>query len=130
MKDHLTFDVVEDVHIAIAEEGAEDWKVFLINKSENLLTNVLISSKGYGEIDGVKKETSVLRHHFEELAAKSHLTIEPILKDLFVLFNEYWVSYYIDNKIYDKKFVFTPGSFVDENMIDVPIINLKGVLHN
>lgn len=130
MKDHLTFDVVEDVHVAIAKEGAEDWKVYLINKSDNLLTNVLISSKGYGEIKGVKKETSVLRHHFEELAPNSYLTIEPILKDLFVLFNEYWVSYYIGNKIYDKKFVFTPGSFVDENMINIPIINLKGVLHN
>ena len=130
MKEHLTFDPVENIHVAIANEKDDDWKVFLINKSKTKITNVLVSSKGYGEIEGEKKQTSVLRHHFDELAPNSSLIIEPIMPDLFKLFNEYWVSYYIDRKIFDKKFVFTPGSFVDDNIIDIPIVNLKGVLHN
>ena len=130
MKKHLTFDPVEDVYVAIAKEGDADWNVYLINKSDKELSNVLISSRGYGEIDGVKKSTSVLRHHFEDLKPNSSLVVEPILTDLFQLFNEYWVSYYIDKKIYDKKYVFAPGSFSEDNMIDLPVINLKGILHN
>ena len=130
MKKHLTFHQVENIHVAIAKENDNDWKVYLLNKSDNDVTNVLVSSRGYGEIDGVKKETSVLRHHFDSLVKGDFLVIEPILPDLFKLFNEYWVSYYIGKKIYDKKFVFTPASFLDDNIIDVPLINLRGVLHN
>lgn len=130
MKEHLNFEPVENVHVAIAEETENDWIVHLINKSNNTLTNVLVASRGYGEINGEKKETSILRHHFDKLKPSSTLIIEPILPNLFELFNEYWVSYYINNKIYDKKFVFTPASFINENFIDLPLINKKGVLHN
>lgn len=130
MKEHLDFDPVENVHVAIAKENEEDWKVFLLNKNENELTNVLVSSRGYGEIDGMQKSTSVLRHHFESLKPNSSLVIEPILPDLFKLFNEYWVSYYIGKRIYDKKFVFTPGSFFEDNHVEIPMIKLKGILHN
>lgn len=130
MKDHLNIEPVKDVHVAIAKDGDEDWKVYLLNKSNKDLRNILVSSRGYGEIDGEKRETSILRHHFEDLPTNSSLIIEPIMKDLFELFNEYWVSYYIDKQIYDKKFVFSPGAFISDNMIDLPLINKKGILHN
>ena len=130
MIDDLKYPPVKDIHIAIANDKDDEWNVYLINKNGAKLENVLISSKGYGELNGEKKSTSILRHHFEELETNSFLLIEPILTDLFELFNEYWVSYYIGKQIYDKKFVFAPGSFIKDNMIDLPLINKRGILHN
>jgi len=49
---------------------------------------------------------------------------------LFHLNNEYWVSYFVGNQIYDKKFIFVPESIIEQNLIHVPILNMQGVLHN
>jgi hypothetical protein len=62
------------------------------------------------------------------LEPKSFKKIEPILEDVFALTNEYWVSFYLDNKMFDKKFIFLAESIKVENCITVPVINKKGVL--
>lgn len=129
MNDKVNYIPVKDIHVAIAEEEGMR-QVYLINRGDNYLHNILITSKGYGEIDGTPKETSVLRHHFDQLDPGSFLTVESIIDDVLGLSNEFWVSYYIGRQIYDKKFVFTPASFIEENIIDLPIVNKKGVLHN
>lgn len=120
---------VKDIHVAIAQDDGVH-KAYLINRGTSHLHNILITSKGYGEINGEAKQTSVLRHHFDELNADSFLVIESMMEDIFDLSNEFWVSYYIGRQIYDKKFVFTPASFIQENMIDLPLVNKKGILHN
>jgi hypothetical protein len=42
--------------------------------------------------------------------------------------NEYWVSFYIDKVIHDKKFIFLPGTINEEFFTSVPIIFKKGVM--
>jgi hypothetical protein len=44
------------------------------------------------------------------------------------LTNEYWLSFYIDNTIYDKKYIFLPESIVDDNLSKVPLVNKPGVI--
>ena len=133
MKEHISFDPVEGVVIAIALEAdeltEEKWNVFLINNNPFVLTNVLITSKGYGEHEGNIVKTSVLRHMFAEVGPKEAVKVEPIDPGIFHLTNEYWVSYYIGQKIYDKKYVFVPGSMLPEHLVDIGILNTKGVLH-
>lgn len=134
MKEHISFDPVEGVVVAIAREtnelGTEEWNVFLINNNPFVLHNVLITSKGYGEHEGQQVKTSVLRHMFAEVGPKEAVKVEPIDPGIFHLTNEYWVSYYIENKIYDKKYVFVPGSMQPENLTEISILNAKGVLHS
>lgn len=114
-----------------SQSGAgEEWYVFLINRNEYPLKNVLVTSKGYGEKEGEKQQTSVLRHFVEEVPAEEHTAIEPIDPGLFHLFNEFWVSYYIDDQVYDKKFVFVPESVSEENIIRIKQLDLEGVLHS
>jgi len=72
------------------------WNVFILNTNESSLTGVLINSRGYGEVDGEDKKTSVLRHYFEEIGPFRATLIEPIQSDVFELANEYWVSYKLD----------------------------------
>jgi hypothetical protein len=133
MKQDISFDPVEGVSVAIATEtnelGADVWNVYLINQNSCSLDNVLVTSKGYGQHEGEEIKTSVLRHMFEQVAPKSFVQIEPINPGIFHIYNEYWVSYYINGKIYDKKFIFVPDSIVESNLINIAMLDRRGVLH-
>ncbi len=114
MKKDIDFSPVTGVKIAIAKQDTEtgtEWAVYLINYNLIELTTVMITSQGYGHLEGELRKTSTLRHLIEELGADSVARIEPIDPAVFSLTNEFWVSYYILDQIFDKKFIFTPGSF-------------------
>jgi hypothetical protein len=55
--------------------------------------------------------------------------VETIDPAVFHLFNEFWVSYYIGDTIYDKKFIFVPGSITESNLSYIPQLDMKGILH-
>ncbi|MFC4872165.1 hypothetical protein [Negadavirga shengliensis] len=132
MRKDIEFHPVTGVKLAIANEtaeGEETWGVYIINKNLISLKTLLITSRGYGEIDGIPKKTSVMRHMIEELAPESKARIEPIHPQLFSLNNEFWVSYYILDQIFDKKFIFVEGSMREENLSYIPELDLYGVLH-
>jgi len=121
----------EDIAVAIVPENIEDqngWMVYLVNLKNNSLENVIVSSKGYGEIDNRNIQTSTLRHFMEKVEPHTYSKIEPIMEDVFGLANEYWVSFYINKTIYDKKFVFLPESIQETNFITIPFLNKKGVM--
>ena len=89
-----------------------------------------MTSKGYGEKNGEKQSTSILRHFIEDLGPGKSDVIEPIDPKLFHLFNEYWVSYYINEQIFDKKFIFVPDSVSEENISTIDLLNKEGILHS
>ncbi|TDK49908.1 hypothetical protein [Algoriphagus formosus] len=133
MKKDIDFSPVTGVKLAIAKtetESGEDWAVYIINLNLIELKNVMITSKGYGELEGEQRKTSTLRHLIEELGAQSVAKIEPIDPAVFELTNEFWVSYYILDQIFDKKFIFTPGSFHPSLQRMIPELGLEGVLHS
>jgi len=128
----LPENIVQDIAIAVAleKESADTklWYVYLINLKKEAIENVLVTSKGYGEKDGEQVKTSVLRHMFPVVASGSSVLIEPIDEQTFGLNNEYWLSYYIGNEIFDKKFIFLPESIVEMNFIRLPVVNKLGVM--
>ncbi|MBS9522518.1 hypothetical protein KI659_00675 [Litoribacter alkaliphilus] len=133
MKKDIDFHPVTGVKLAIAKEennGQVEWGVYIINLNLIELKTVMVTSKGYGLIDGEEKKTSTLRHLIEELRSQSIAKIEPIDPALFKLNNEFWVSYYILNQIFDKKFIFVEGSMNEENIKLIPELGLQGVLHS
>lgn len=115
--------------VAIVKEEV-GWKVYLLNRSKEKLENVMITSRGYGKLKGEPVETSKLRHSIPYLDPSMHALIEPIDESVFHLTNEYWVSYFIDGHIYDKKFIFVPDAIIDKNLVDIPELKLNGVLHD
>lgn len=133
MKRDINFLPVEGVQIAIARKanllGDYDWQVFLVNRNNTPIHTVFVTSKGYGEKDAEDQKTSTLRHFFTEISAGAYEVVETIMPDVFHLNNEYWVSYYIDNQIFDKKFIFVPDSIVEANLVQIPVLGLEGILH-
>lgn len=132
MKSDIENPVVEDIALAVVREenelAQEEWNVYMLNLKKRNIKNVLVSSKGYGQKDGAKVKTSVLRHFFETLEAKSFTRVEPIMQDVFGLNNEYWVSFYINNLIYDKKYIFLAESIQESHFTDIPLLGKRGVM--
>lgn len=133
MKKDIDFGTVEGISIAVATStndiGEAQWDVYLLNNNAFAIDNVLVASKGYGTLNDEEVKTSVLRHMFERVEAKSFVQVEPIDPALFSINNEYWVSYYIDKQIFDKKFVFVPETIKEENLVAISMLQLEGVLH-
>jgi hypothetical protein len=132
MKSDLKFPKVTGVEVAAVKRvGMEKhWDMYLINQNEFALKNVLISSRGYGRNEkGQSQKTSILRHMIEILEPATCTVIEPIQKEVLHLTNEYWVSYYVGNEIYDKKYIFLPDSIQDKHLIPISGFNFKGVVH-
>jgi hypothetical protein len=123
---------VEGIAMAVVrerdDEGEEAWYVYLINCNEHALENVLVSSRGYGELEGEARKTSEMRHFLGKLEAKSWARIERIVEDLFALSNQYWLSYYIGRDLHDKKYVFLAGSIDEGNFTQLPLMNARGVM--
>lgn len=120
-------------HIVLAavpdeEDNSENWKVLLVNLSDHPLENVLVSSKGFGEKDDKQVETTDLRQHFEAISANDAVTVELITPELKEISNQFWISYWFNGNLHDKKFVFLSESIVEENMINVPVIGKRGVV--
>ncbi|MFD2937924.1 hypothetical protein [Spirosoma flavum] len=133
MKKDINFLPVEGVQIAIARKetllGGYDWQVYLINQNDVPIKTVFVTSKGYGQKNAEEQKTSTLRHFFVEVLPGAHEIVESIMPDVFHLNNEYWVSYFIGEQIFDKKFIFVPDSIVDKNLVTVPALGLEGILH-
>ena len=125
---------VEQLAIAIVprvENGIEDhemWDVWVINLKEEPIENVLINSRGYGELEGEQMKTTILRHFFNEIGPHQAHLIEPIQTKLFEIANEYWVSFTYDGYMYDKKYVFVRGSITEENFTRIPLLDRHGVM--
>lgn len=130
MKKDIPVQKVTDVIVAIVprEEEDEFWDVYLINNKEFPILSVIINSTGYGEIEGEKVKTSTMRYFYDEVPAKHAVKIEPILKNLFSITNEFWVSFSLGNYLYDKKYIFVEGSLNEINFTGVPIVGKQGVM--
>ena len=133
MKKDIIMREVENVFIAAVQEWSDDfmekvWYAYLINDSDFNLEGVIVVSKAFGTIDGEMKKTSVLRHAFVEVPSVSFVKIEMIEKSLLVLNNEFMVTFFIGNTLYDKKFIFKSNLINENNTEEVPLLFVDGVM--
>lgn len=131
MKRDIEFPEVKDVGLAAFKTEKEEgkfWEVYILNLKPADIKNVLIATKGYGRKDKEQVQTSALRHYFEAIEAGASRMVELIPHDLRGITNEFWVSFYIGNQIFDKKFLFLPDTLLDKNLTEVPGMDRKGIL--
>ncbi|REJ80183.1 MAG: DUF4909 domain-containing protein [Bacteroidetes bacterium] len=124
--------VVEKIVLAVVQEqddlGNNIWNVYLVNLYDEEIDGVLVSSKGYGHYEGRDVKTTVLRHLIGRVGSHDYAKIETLMDNLLGLSNEYWVSFYKDKHMYDKKYVFLPESIREENLTKIPVLNKPGVM--
>ena len=125
---------VEDLAIAIVprlpseEDDDYFWDSYLINLKDEPIQGVLVNSRGYGEIAGEQRRTSTMRYFWEEIGPLEVVKIEPVQKDVLSLANEFWVSFTYNDYLYDKKYVFVPGSMDEMHFTEIPFLDRKGVM--
>lgn len=124
--DGVAFAVVQQLN----EENEKMYYVYLINLREDIMEGIIVTSQGYGNnvSTGETTRTSKLRHSLEVLLPNEAAKIEPIMEDVFGLANEFWISFWVEDTLYDKKFVFVAESISEENMKMLPVIGEKGVM--
>jgi hypothetical protein len=133
MKKDIIIPEVENVFFAAVQEWSDDfmekvWYAYLVNDSDFLIESVMVVSKAFGTIDGEMKKTSLLRHAFIEVHAVSVVKVEMIEKSVLELNNEFMLTFFMDGKLYDKKFIFK-ANFINETEVEeVPILFVDGVI--
>lgn len=133
MKSDIQIPEVENVFLAAIQEWSDDfmekiWNVHLVNDSDFNLESVMVVSNASGTIDGEMKKSSFLRHAFVEIPAVSTVKIEMIEKSVLQLNNEFMVTYFIGNTLYDKKFIFKKHFDSTSDVEEVPILFVDGVI--
>jgi hypothetical protein len=121
-----------NVGVAIVKELNNDlevvWNVFVVNLGDDKIVNVFITCKGYGLINGEEKETSLMRYFLDDIDPQTAIKVEPINPDLFELNNEYFVVFYQNGNMIDKKLTFKENTITEVNLVQVPVLNCLGVL--
>ena len=135
MKKDITIPEVENVFLAAVQEWSDGfmekvWYAYLINDSDFMLDSVMVVSKAFGTLDGEMKKTSLLRHAFVEVPAVSVVKIEMLEKSVLLLNNEFMVTFFIGDKLYDKKYIFKANSITPDYVEEVPILFVDGVIVN
>ncbi len=129
MKDDIIIPKVNDVYVAVVNEyndvyKTNDWSAFIINDKDIDLEMILIVSKGYTQ----DKETSLMRHKLEKLPKKSYAKIELMQVDVLALNNEFKVTYFEGNKMFDKTYLFRKNTINENALQSIPLMDVKGVL--
>lgn len=119
----------KDVYIAAVKEWnkdftAQQWSVYLINNRNDSITTALVLSRGSSE----DKKTSTLRHLVGDLVPKTSAKVEMIMEDVFGFSNEYLVTFFAENKLFERKFIFEPHSINDKNAGKLPVMDQEGIL--
>lgn len=134
MREELKGPKVEGVRVVVVpeidEDGNKQHYVYLLNLREDIMEGIIITSKGYGmNVEtGESVKTSTLRHSLEVLLPNEAAKIEPIMDEVFGLTNEYWVSFWVDSTMYDKKFIFLPETISEKNYVEIPRLGGKGII--
>jgi hypothetical protein len=134
MREELFGPKVENVGVAVVqlmnEENIPEYGVYLLNLRDDIMEGIIITSTGYGENanTGEKIKTSTLRHCIELLLPNEAAKIEPIMEDVFGISNEYWVSFWVNEVMYDKKFVFPPETICEKNLKPIKQLGARGIM--
>ncbi|WP_299333389.1 hypothetical protein [uncultured Psychroserpens sp.] len=129
MKKDIQIPEVKDVFVAVVQEQhpeykTDDWNAYIINNKDVDLDTVLIVSRGYSE----EKITPVMRHTIKLLPARSYAKIEFMQHDVLQLNNEFKVTFFEGNQMFDKTYLFRKNTINIKALQTVPLMQLKGVL--
>ena len=133
MQKDISIPEVQNVFVAAVQEWSDDfgqkvWNAYLVNDSDFDLHSIMVVSKAFGTIDGEMKKTSLLRHAFLELPSVAVVKIEMFYDSVIQLNNEFMLTYFIGNTLYDKKFIFAANTISETNTEEVPILFVEGVI--
>jgi len=129
MKKDIEIPKVTGVEIAVVLEtneidGKEDWNVYILNKKDVDLEMVVIVSQGFSDT----KTTSVFRRKIDKLPANSYQKFELMQPELFDLDNRFQVTFFENNRLHDKTFIFQAETIQEGFLRDIEFLGKRGIV--
>jgi hypothetical protein len=129
LKKDIVIPKAEAVYFAVVLDNndihnTKDWIAYIINDSEVTLEMILILSEGYSE----NHKTSQMRHKLDTLPPKSFAKIEMLQEEVLQLNNSFKLSYFENNKMFEKTFVFKKNTINEKAFQPLPLMSRRGIL--
>ncbi|CAM1354066.1 hypothetical protein CSC81_07235 [Tenacibaculum discolor] len=129
MKKDIEIPKVTGVEIAVVLEtneidNKEDWNVYILNKKDVDLEMVVIVSQGFSDT----KTTSVFRRKIDKLPANSYQKFELMQPELFDLDNRFQVTFFENNRLHDKTFIFQAETIQEGFLRDIEFLGKRGIV--
>jgi len=129
MRKDIKTPLVKDIYVAAVREynkdfRTHDWNVYIVNDGTEPLETILIVSEGGDQ----KDTTSRMRHSLQLLPVKSYAKIEFMEDSVLRLDNYFSITFFIGTTLYDKRFQLSANSVIEENAVQLPVMDAKGIL--
>ncbi|MBU2975135.1 hypothetical protein [Zobellia sp. B3R18] len=129
MKKDIEIPIAKDVHVAIIREWnddflSKDWNAYIINNRPDQIELTIVVSKGYD----AERKTSTMRHGIGTILPKSFKKVEMLLEDVLALDNEFFVTFFAEGKLFEKRFLFPKNTISEKDLGPIPIIEKEGIL--
>lgn len=129
MRKDIEIPKAENVHIVAVKEWDKEftgqhWNIYLVNDREDEISTVLVMSRGKSD----ERKTSTLRHGLGNLKPKSAAKVEFIPIEVLGFTNEYLLTFFAENKLFERKFIFEPNSISEEKIVALPVLESEGIL--
>lgn len=129
MRKDIEIPKVEDVHIVAIKEWDKDfkdqqWNIYVVNNKATEISTILVLSRGNSE----DKKTSTLRHSLGDLKPYSSAKVEFITTEVLGFTNEYLITFFSENTLFERKFVFEPNMISEDKTTTLPVMDKEGIL--
>ena len=129
MRKDIDIPEVKNIYVAAVYElnkdyNTYDWNIYLINDGQTPIETVLMVAQGYDE----KDMTAPMRKTIQMVPAKGYAKLEYIDESVFKLDNFFTVTYFLEERLYDKRFELPHFSITEDNAVMLPVMGVKGVL--
>ena len=104
------------------------WDIYVINEKDLAIDTVLLTSRGYSLQSKEPVRTSTIRRKLPDLEPNAWVKVEMIPAELTDLSNDFWLSYFCDGKLYDRKYIFLEGVLDPALATDVEQLKKKAVV--
>jgi len=128
MKKDIEISVSKEVFVALIYDWddkylSKGWTAYILNNRTSPIEMVLVVSKGYDD----ERKTSTMRHSVGDVASKSFEKIEFVQDAVLALENEFFVTFFADNKLYERRFLFKKDSVNTKGLRNIPLIDKEGI---
>ena len=129
MRKDIEVPKAENVYVVAVKEWddeftGQDWNIYVVNDREDEISMVLVMSRGESD----DRKTSTLRLDLGDIQSKSSGKVEFITTEVLGFTNEYLITFFSKNKLYERRFIFEPNSISEENTVKIPVLENEGIL--
>jgi hypothetical protein len=129
MRKDIEIPQAENIHIVAIKEWDQEieaalWTIYFVNNREEEIDTVLVMSRGNTN----DKKTTTLHRNLGNISSKDAVKVEFMADEVLGFTNEYLVTFFAENKLFERKFTFAPNSISDEKTVKLPAVDTEGIL--